>query len=183
MYDSKLKISISSDGERRNKRHWLTCVTPASNVTVTGLFDYSLFSHGQTGRKNMAAEWHTLPWHLIHCPWWQMNQGQVVIIAMGVVTRMKHNLINAILLFIFLGDKGVVVAHSDFILLSAVSIPAKRNSGIDPKRPFEKEGVCAWAIPQLLHKSWAINRLALAKDMSAIVYLKLQQVQTCFTES
>lgn len=105
--------------------HTLTCVAPAGNVTVAGLFEHSLFPHGQAGGKDMTAEWHTLSRHLVHCPLWQMNQGQVVIIAMGVVAWMEHNLIDTILLFIFLRDEGVVISHSNFILLGAVSIPAE----------------------------------------------------------
>ena len=44
---------------------------------------------------------------------------------------MEDNLIDTILLFVFLRDEGVVVAHSNFILLGAVSVPAERNRGMD----------------------------------------------------
>lgn len=111
--------------------HTLTRITPASNMTVAGLFEHSLFPHGQTGGKNMTAEWHTLSRHLAHGPRWQTNQGQVVIVVMGVVAWVEDNLIDAVLFFIFLRDEGVVVAHSNFILLGAVSVPGERNRGMD----------------------------------------------------
>ena len=107
----------------------LTCVTPAGDVTVAGLFEHPLFLHRQTGRKNMPAERHALSRHLAHRPRSQANQGQVVIVAVGVVARVEDYLIYGVLLFVFLGDKGVVVAHSDFILLGAVSVPAESNRG------------------------------------------------------
>lgn len=103
----------------------LTCVPPACNVTVAGLFEHFLFPHGQAGGKDVTTKRHTLSWRLAHRPWWQANQGQVIIVAVGVVVRVQDDLINAILLFILLRNKGVVVPQSDFILLGAVSIPVE----------------------------------------------------------
>lgn len=50
---------------------------------------------------------------------------------MGLVAGVQDNLIDAVLLFVFLKDEGVVVTHSNFILLGAVSIPAGINTGMD----------------------------------------------------
>lgn len=109
----------------------LTRVTPAGDVTVAGLFEHSLSLHGQTGGKNVTTECHTLSWYLAHCPRRQTNQGQVVIVAIGVIAWVEDNVINSVLLFVLFRDEGVVVAHSNFILLGAVSISAHRNRGMD----------------------------------------------------
>lgn len=166
-----------------------TCVAPAGDVTVAGLFEHSLSLHGQTGGKNMTTEWHTLSWHLAHCPRRQTNQGQVVIVAMGLIAWVEDNLINGVLLFVFFRDEGVVVAHSNFILLGAVSISADRNGGKDRQRPLEKEGLCVLlcacvcvcvrvrAIPPVIHKPWAVKLWALAEVTSAICHLELEKVR------
>lgn len=108
-------------------QHVLTCVTPAGDVTVTGFFENSLFSSRQTGGKDLTAEWHAFSWQLVHGSRRQTDQGQVIIIALMVVVWMEDNLVHAVLCFIFLGDEGVVVSYSDFVLLGAVSISAERN--------------------------------------------------------
>lgn len=41
-----------------------------------------------------------------------------------MVVWMEDDLIDTVLLFMLLWDQGVVVAHPDFVLLGAVSIPA-----------------------------------------------------------
>lgn len=52
---------------------------------------------------------------------------------------MEDDLINGVLLFILFRDEGVVVAHSDFVLLGAVSISAHRNGGMREHRLLERE--------------------------------------------
>lgn len=47
---------------------------------------------------------------------------------------MEDDLLNGVLLFILFRDEGVVVAHSDFVLLGAVSISAHRNGGMREHR-------------------------------------------------
>lgn len=154
----------------------LTCVTPACNVTVSGLFEHSLFLHGQTGGKDMTAEWHALSWRLAHCPRWQTNQGKIVIVALGVVKRVEDKLINGVLFFVLLGDEGVVVSHSDFIVLGAVSIPVERNRGMDHQGLWENEGVSAiHAVDARAVKLWALVGVT-----SAMGHLGLEKV--CYTE-
>lgn len=40
----------------RTHTHTLTCVAPAGDVTVIGLFEHSLFPLRQTGGEDMTAE-------------------------------------------------------------------------------------------------------------------------------
>lgn len=117
----------------------LTCVTPAGDVTVAGLFEHPLPLHGQTRGKNVAAERHALSGRVAHSPRRQTHQGQVVIIAVGVIAWVEDDLINSVLLLILLRDEGVVVAHSDFVLLGAVSISAHRNGGMREHRQLERK--------------------------------------------
>lgn len=117
----------------------LTCVAPAGDVTVAGLFENPLPLHGQTGGKNVAAERGALAGRVAHSPRRQTHQGQVVIVAVGVIAWVEDDLLNSVLLFILFRDEGVVVAHSDFVLLGAVSISAHRDGGMREHRPLERE--------------------------------------------
>lgn len=54
---------------------------------------------------------------------------------------MEDDLFDAVLLFVFLRDQGVVVSHPDLILLSAVAIPAETHRGMNGRRLEEEEGV------------------------------------------
>lgn len=119
----------------------LTCVTPAGDVTVAGLFEHPLPLHGQTGGENVTTERHALPGRVAHHSRRQAHQGQVVVVAVGVIARVGDDLIHGVLLLVLLRDQGMVVAHSDLVLLGAVTISAAKNRGTKGRQALlEKKG-------------------------------------------
>lgn len=105
----------------------LTCVTPAGDVTVAGLFEHPLPLHGQTGGENVTTERHALPGRMAQHSRRQAHQGQVVVVAVGMIARVEDDLIHGVFLLVLLRDQGMVVAHSDLVLLGAVSVSAAEN--------------------------------------------------------
>lgn len=111
----------------------LTCVAPASDVAVAGLLEHPLPLHGQTGGENVTTERHALPGLMAHRSWRQAHQGQVIVVAVGVVAWVEDDLIDCVFLLVLLRDQGMVVADSDLVLLSAVSISAAKFRGTKAK--------------------------------------------------
>lgn len=134
-------------------------------MTVAGLFEHPLPLHGQAGRENVTTERHTLPGRVAHRSRRQAHQGQVVVVAVGVVARVEDDLIHGVLLLVLLRDQGMVVAHSDLVLLGAVSIPAAENRGTEGRQAaLEKKnggkGFCVRECSLVMHKPWGVKELS-----------------------
>ena len=125
------------DATCKEKREAVTCVAPAGDVAVAGLSEHSLPFVRQAGGKNVATERHALSVHVAQGPRQQTNQGQVVVVAVVVIIGMKEDLVDGVLLFVFFGDKRVVVPHSNFILLGGVAVPVgiRRTRSLSVSHP------------------------------------------------